>query len=289
MRIRFNPRWLLVPALLFSLQFCRAQVEVPPVVSFDLGSPDAPETQLWDVGGNYSLDLLIAQKNTLQTAVRLTFNLVQDANGKLSSPTNDFFETLQIGDNSFFVGLPKISGKVTGSGGTARVHFTVKFSGNGTLAGQTVNSMKASLTVDAETDPVTGTLEGTKISKFSASFSGFPGISGTMGVTTPAFSTPMPNGTNGSWDLSMQIAALSKVTGTALLTTPSRPLGYDLSGSFKKGTFNIKAKGANDVPDSVSAVGSSAKIQMPDTLDSLLFNGKVLGQKLFFSTGATPQ
>ena len=33
MTIRLNPRWLLISVLLFSLQFCRAQTEIPPYVS----------------------------------------------------------------------------------------------------------------------------------------------------------------------------------------------------------------------------------------------------------------
>jgi hypothetical protein len=133
------------------------------------------------------------------------------------------------------------------------------------------------LTVDAETDPSTGLLEGTKLSKFSSHFPGL-NISGPM-----EFSTPMPQGTNATWNLSLQLAGLKKLTGTGVITTPSRALGLDLSGTFKNSIFKIKAKGANDVPNALNGAGSSATIQLTPTFDTILFKGKVLGQKLYFS------
>src|SRR5213075_2375038 len=111
MRIRLNPRWLLVPALLFSLQFCRAQI-IPGTVSFDLGSPESASTPLWDLSGGYRLDLLIQQKNGLQTPFGLTFNMVQDAQGRLFGVTNDI-QDMELGDNSIFAVQYTIQGKVT--------------------------------------------------------------------------------------------------------------------------------------------------------------------------------
>jgi hypothetical protein len=97
------------------------------------------------------------------------------------------------------------------------------------------------------------------------------------------FSTPMPQGTNATWNLSLQLAGLKKLTGTGVITTPSRALGLDLSGTFKNSIFKIKAKGANDVPNALNGAGSSATIQLTPTFDTILFKGKVLGQKLYFS------
>ncbi|HWD94672.1 MAG TPA: hypothetical protein VG938_20250 [Verrucomicrobiae bacterium] len=279
MTIRFNPRWLLVPILLLSLQFCRAQVVVlPSNISFNLGGSDAPDTQLWDLGGNYLLDMMVVNNRGAATEVRVSFALVQDASGRLSSITEANFGELDLGDNSFFAVVPRVTGKVTGSGGTAQVHFTVRMTGNGTLAGQTVNSLNASVTVNAETDATTGLLTGS--AKFSASFPGFLSVNG----RAQDFSTPMPQGANAAWNLSLQLAGLSKLTGTGIITTSSRPLGLDLSGKLKNGVANISAHGADNVANTVpGATGLSATMQLADPFDSIFFKGKLLGQRFVFS------
>jgi hypothetical protein len=280
MTIRFNPRWLLLPVLLLSLQFCRAQVVLPSNISFDLGGSDAPDTQLWDLGGSYDLDMTVVNKKGAATEVRLSFTLLQDATGKLSNITDANFGELDLGDNSFFAVIPRITGKVTGNGGTAQVHFTIHMTGSGTLAGQTVNSLNATLTVDAETDATTGLLTGTKASKFSANFPGFLSVSGTV----RDFATPMPQGANATWNLSLQLAGLSKLSGTGIISTPSRPLGLDLSGKLKNGVATLHAIGADNVPNTVTgARGLSATMQIADPFDSIFFKGKLLGQKLVFS------
>jgi hypothetical protein len=280
MTIRLNPRWLLVSALMLSLQFCRAQVEVPSNLSFDLGTTDAPPTsQLWDVGGSYSVSLLVEQKSGIEVPIILTFNLIQAANGKLSTVSNDFGQGLDVSSNSFFAITPSISGKVTGAGGIARVHFTVRFKGIGTLAGHPNVPVSGSLTIDAETDASSDQLVGVKVSKFSAGFSGFSSIKGTT-----LFASDLPPGVDGSWNLSLQLVALGKVTGTGIITTPSRTLGLDMNGAFKGGIFKIKAKGATDVQDTQSGVGSTANIILTTAFDSITLNGKILGQKLSFST-----
>jgi hypothetical protein len=283
MTIRFNPRWLLVPILLLSLQFCRAQqIILPSNISFDLGTSGAADTQLWDVGGNYNLDMLVVNKRGNATEVRLAFILIQDATGKLSSPTNSLDDAaeMDIGDNSVFTVFPKISGKVTGSGGIAHVHFTVRLSGSGTMAGQPVSSLGGTLTFDGETDPATGLLTATKDCKFSANFVRSISISGTAHDVT----TPLPNGANAAWTLSLQLAGLSKLVGTGIVATPSRSLGLDLSGSLKNAVATVKARGADDVANTnPGARGLTATMKLADPFDNVFFKGKFLGQKLTFS------
>jgi hypothetical protein len=208
----------------------------------------------------------------------LSFNLIQYSNGMLSGAPNDF-QGLTLSDSSFFVITSRINGKVTGFGGVARVHFTVRFSGSGTLAGHEGVPVTGSLTVDAETDPSTDQLVGVKFSKFSANFMGFSSLNGQVD-----FSSALPPGIDGSWNLNLQLVALGKVSGTGTIVTPSRVLGLDLTGAFKGGMFKIKAKGANDVPDALDGTGSSATIFLQSPFDSLGLNGKLLGQKISFST-----
>jgi hypothetical protein len=278
MTIRLNPRWLLVSALLFSLQFCRAQVVVPSSLSFDLGTSNSVTSQLWDISGSYTLNLLVRERNGVDVPVQVSFNLVQDSKGKLTGPTNDF-EGLVISDSSIFAVTPKISGKVTGSAGVARVHFTVRLHGSGQLGGQNVNSLNASVTFDAETDPTTGQLVASKPTKFSASFSGQPGL---KGVDNSEVATPLPPGVDGHWNLTMQLVAVSRVTGIAIATTQNRAMGFDMSGTFKKDIFKIKAKGTTDVPNTVTGAGSSATIILTPTFDTIQLTGKILGQKMLF-------
>lgn len=281
MTIRFNPRWLFVSALLFSLQLCRAQIVVPSTLSFDLGDPTTEDgTQLWDLSGSYQLDVQVVNKNGAATEMRLQFDLLQDGKGRLSNPTNFNVHELDLGDSSVFTVATHITGKVTGSGGVAQVHFTIRFNGNGTLAGQPASSFSGSLSVDAETDQTTGLLIASK-TKFSASVPGSINFRGTM----PDFMTAMPNGTNATWNLTLQLAGLTKLRGTGLVTTPSRALGLTLTGAFKNGVITARAHGANGVQGATSdGSGLKAKLQTADPFDSIVLTGKFLGQKLFIST-----
>jgi|GEM_PF-3047423 len=283
MTIRLNPRWLLLPALLFSLQFCRAQIVVPPSISFDLGGTNSPASQLWDLNGSYVLNFTVEQPNGTAVPVQLSFTLIQSPSGKLSNPTNEFGDTLTISDSTLAI-FPHITGKVTGSDGTARVHLIVRFTGSGTLAGRNVNSFSGQFTIDAETAAATDSpdgipeLVGIKPSNFSASFPGLANFKGQV----PDFVAPLLPGVDGTWNLTLDMVALNKVTGTATATTPSEVLGFDLGGAFKGGIFDVKAKGVNGVPGAVNGTGSSAIILLPPDFSSITLNGKILGQKLSF-------
>ena len=282
MTIRLNPRWLLLPALLFSLQFCGAQIVVPPSISFELGGTNSTVSQLWDLNGSYDLVFTNVQPNGVEVPVEMSFTLIQSPSGKLSSPTNEFGDTLTISDSTLAI-FPHITGKVTGSGGVARVHMIIRFTGSGMLAGRTVNSFSGELTIDAETAAATDTsdgipeLVGVKPSNFSANFPGLATFRGQV----PDFVAPLLPGVDGSWILTLDTVAGNKITGTATATTPSEVLGFDLGGAFKSGIFDIKAKGANGVPGAVNGTGSSATILTPD-FSSITLSGKILGQKMFF-------
>ena len=286
MTIRLNPRWLLVSILFLSLQFCRAQViVVPPTNSFDLGPDVAEESQLWDLNGSYVVDILVTGNKGLAVPVQIAFTLLQSPSGKLTTTTNDLVNASIVfnnDDNSAFVATAQISGKVTGFAGTARVHFTVRFNGNGSLGGQ-ATSVNGTFTVDAETDPSTGQLVGTKLSNFSAVFPQLSTIKG-----KGEFAAALPPGADGSWNLNLRLVGINKLTGTGIISTSSEALGLDLSGKFN-GLFVIKAKGSASVPNTVSGVGCSGTILMPSTFDTIQFSGKLLGQKMSFNvTTPTP-
>jgi len=279
MTIRLNPRWLLLSALLFSLQTGRAQVVVPPTLSFNLGTSVLPQTRVWDLSGGYSVNLTVTARNGLTVPIQLSFSLVQGIDGKLTNPFGDV-QGLIINndDNSQFAIFPVVNGKVTGSGEVVRVHFTVRFNGPGTFGGVQNVNVSGSLTVDAEVDPFTGQLQGTKLSSFSASFGGANGISGKSN-----FASTLPGTADGSWNLNMTLAGLTKLTGLGVVTTPNRTLGYDLKGKYQNGIFNLKANGASDVPGAGSGKGSNLGVLMSPNFDTLQISGKLLGQKISFN------
>ncbi len=285
MTIRLNPRWLLVSVLLFSLQLCRAQITVPPTLSFDLGSDDPADCKLWDITGNYALNLNVEGRNGLSVPVQIDFFLQQGPTGKLTtSPGNVSGLVFNDDNNSQFAIATAISGKVTGSGGLGRVHFTVHFAGNGSFGGIQNTTVKGSVTVDAETDATTGQLVATKATHFSANIPGVNNISGVAHDLT----TPLPGGVDGTWNLTMNFAGLNKLTGTGIVRLPHQSFGLDLTGKFN-GLFKIQAKGTTDVPDTVSGKGSSAKVFLTPDFTTVQVEGKLLGQKIDLNvTEASP-
>lgn len=279
MRIRFN--LLLLPALLFSLQVCRAQVTPPPSVTFtNLGTTDG--TQLWDLSGAYTLNVTLVQRNGIQQPVTLSsFGLIEDAAGNLHGVTNDY-QVLTIGDttNTYFTVSYIITGKVTGSGGAATAHFTIRMVGNGIVGSLTVNTMSAVLEVDAVPNPDDGQLEG--VARFSARFSG--GVEAVSG-TIPQFAMTLPGNVNGTWSVTMQLVGFNSVAGTAVLTTSTgQNLGFILGGPFKNDVFNMQMRGSRGVPNTASGVGSSCKALVDATFDELLINGRLMGQRLQFAS-----
>jgi len=280
MTIRLNPRWLLASVLLFSSQLCRAQTEIPPSLSFNLGPDVAPETQLWDLTGSYDVIFEVTARNGLAMPVEISFALTQDSAGKISSPAGNVSGLVfNNDDNSSFAISTKVSGKVTGSGGFARAHFTIHFSGNGAFGGIQDVPVSGTFSVDAETDPSSGQLIG-RIKSFKADIGGFNSISGKSD-----FNAGLPM--DGSWNLSLNVAGLTKFNGVGAIAVASKNLGFDLTGNFRGGLIKLNAKGASDVVNTQPGQGSNAKIFLTPSFDTLQFNGKVLGQKISFNVTTT--
>lgn len=277
MRIRFDLRYLLISAVLFSLPFCRAQTTVPGSVTFNFGGTNSPP--LWDLSGTYSLNLTVNQKNGIQLPLTMSFNMVEDAAGNLHGVTNDY-QALTIGNNTntLFTVTYVIVGKVTGSGGNATARFTIDMVGKGTLAGENVNSFSAGLGVAAVPNPEDGQLEGE--AAFIGKPKGFPSITGII----PNFSTALPSGANGTWTLTMQVNELETQAGTAVIITPSQTLGFTAMGPLKDDVFKIKLRGSADVPNITRpGTGSTATILADPMFDSIEVDGKFMGQKLDFA------
>jgi hypothetical protein len=272
MRMRFNLRWLLVPVLLLSLQLCRAET-----LSYNLGGVDVPESRVWDLNGGYQFNLTIITHDGREVPMDIAFNLIQDSTGRLNGITNDF-QFMDVGDNGFFAISYRVIGQVTGTGGIARAKFSILFIGEGELAGIQNVTVSGVISVDATTDPDTGELVGTfgKLAKVTMNFSGLGSLNGLA-----EFSTPLPSGVDGTWTLTLNMAPLSRVVGTATAAVHSRTLGFDLTGKTKNGVSKIKLIGAGDVVNAQSGVGSTATILLFFD-DSIVAKGKLMGQKVAF-------
>ena len=278
MRIRLNLRWLLVPALFFSLQLCRAND-----LTFGFGvTNDAP---LWDLSGLYSLTLNVKEPNGDVIPVTVTFNMRQDAAGNLHGFANDFQE-LDIDQNSFFTVTYTISGNVRGSSQGPIAHFVVHFVGHGSSSGQPDGPFSATLLVDAGVDSETLALDPIKPIRFIARLPR-ASVHGFVPLTSET-TIPLPPGEDGSWSLNLQFDTFNRAIGTATITTPNKSLGFNLSGALT-GTaeipsYNLKISGARDVANTVSGVGSKATVVLStttNTLDTIGISGKIMGQKLF--------
>lgn len=271
MRIRLNLRWLLVSALFLSLQLCRANN-----ITFNFGGTNGAPF-LWDLSGFYSMTLNIQQPNGLTIPVSLAFNMSQDAAGRLHGFANDL-QSVDIDENSSFTVTYSITGSVTGNGEFAHARFAVHFVGNGASSGLPNGSFSATLLVNATIDSENLTLDQSpnKPIRFIArlpqtSVHGFDSTS----------TIPLPPGQDGSWSLNLQFDTLSRVVGTAIVSTPSQSLGFNLSGVFRGGEFKLKALGSRDVANTVSGVGSTITIFLSSdlsTIDDL--GGRIMGQRL---------
>ena len=274
MRIRLNLRWLLVPAVLLSLQFCRANN-----LTFNFDTNSIP---LWDLSGSYSLNLPVQEPNGDTITVTLGFIMRQDAAGNLHGAVNDI-QGMILDQNSTFAVTYRIVGKVTGSDLGPIAHFVIFFSGFGGSSEQPQGHMSATLSVDATIDQDFLTLDPITPIRFVARLPQ-ASVRGIVPLDLdPQYLIPLPPGEDGSWSLNLQFDTFNRVVGSAIITTPSQSLGFQLFGVLRNEEYTLRIFGAADVPGTVSGVGSRATILLPfdvSTVDSL--NGKIMGQRLSF-------
>ena len=283
MTIRLNFRWLLVPVLLLSLQLSRAQAP-NGTYSFDLGTNDVG-TSLWDLTGDYNLDMFVVSHNT-ETEVQIgSFRVVQDGRGHLSAPpiNGDLPNTtgFQIGQNIFGVGIYTIHGIVTGQGGSAEARFILKLNGTAQFGNSDYFPVTITVVADAGVDASSGELFGLKPVKVSVKVKGFPAsFSGTDGN----FSTPLPPDVTGVWNLTLDLGSIGTATGgTAKLTTWSnRQFSFNVEGHFnpRLGVAQLKLSDAGDDQQVVNGMNFTVLLDSEGNLVGV--KGKLFGQKVAF-------
>jgi len=269
---------LFCAALLFSsLQFGLAQSQ-DNAPTFFFGPPVTP---VWDISGTYVIT------NRMQSAgiqpldiVFQGINISVNARGKLEGSGTII---VLVGDDpagNMVGGDYRVTGNISGGGTSTRANFSIKFKGNGTVAGvaTTCNiSMKYNLVV-------------TKLTTLAGKCSGSAKFSNLgSGNLKSDISLPLPAGVDGGWNVTVyDLPFGNKLGGTANVqvdsvpSDPADPFTFRVLSTTLTGT--TLSSGVRK--EKLSGAGLSAGTQI--TLEYIPIagvtnakvNGKVLGQKV---------
>lgn len=267
---------LFCAALLFSaLQFGLAQAQ-NSAPTFFFGPPVTP---VWDISSTYNIT------NRLQSASLQPLDIVFEgvsfdvnAHGRLEGSGTII---VLVGDNpagNMVGGDYRVAGNISGGGTNTHVNFSIKYKGNGTVAGvaTTCNiSVKYNLVVTSLMT-MAGKCSG------SANFSNLG-----SGKIKSDISLPLPASVDGGWNVTVYDQPFgNKLGGTANVQVdsdtsdpnePPRVLATKLTGTIpRSGVRKEKLTGAG------LSAGTQINLQytpLPGVTNATI-NGKVLGQKV---------
>jgi hypothetical protein len=226
--------------------------------SFDFGLPGKP---LWDISGTYTLSPTVGGS----ASVVFPVTIAQDSQGTLTGSGSVAVEI----DGVATTGTYSLKGKVTNSGGVARINATVKVSGSGLVQGlQTTYSLSANYKL--EIDPISRTVIGSASGSAKASGIG-------SGPVAESVSAALPSTMSGGWKLQMNLVP----TGTKLGGTSSVVLGNGRTLNLGvKGSYSSKnGKSAISLSGLGAAKGTTLKVAgNGDKLTPVTVTGKILGQ-----------
>jgi len=259
--------------LLSSLQFGFAQSDTN-LLTFVFGPPLTP---VWDISGTYQItNRLQGDKFLSKNVIFRDLWLSVDAKGKVQGAG-----TIRTWvDDDWTAGDYKVSGKVSGGGEKTQVQFTIKYKGNGIVAGvATTCKVGANYNLTILPGPP-ATMAGKETGR--AQFSNLDD-----GDLTSNITLPLPPGADGRWDVELKlVASQKKLSGSAVVLVNSTPtnatttLATRVSGNVPNQSVGTKMK--------LSGYGysSGTKLNLEFTLIPGLTNlpalvdGKVLGQNV---------
>jgi hypothetical protein len=250
------------------LSTCLAGAQVPSgLVDFSF---DTPTARVFDLSGSLAIEQQMIGAGDQETPLSFPVDVTQDSNGKLSGSG---VTVVNVG-NDFVAGNYKIKGKVSGGGNSVnRASFTVKLTGQDTIAGVPNTKFSISLEYKLEADSEEGALFGS--ARGSANFSGFSSANIHSDIAIG-----LAPGMDGTWSVEMNILALKKLGGSAVITLSNqRALQTRLSGSYSTHTAvaKIKLKGFD------ASKGTSANldfISSEEGIELQKLRGKILGQSV---------
>ena len=249
------------------LSFAAAQAQTN-LSGFSFGLPLNP---VWDVTGSYDITNYM-QSSTIRPTdiVFKQIALSVDGQGKISGQDTII---VTVGDGAVG-GDYKATGKFSGGGAKTRVKLSIRFKGNGTVAG-VFTACNISVNYDLTVDPVTKALVGKATGNANFSHLG-------NGSLKSVFALPLPAGVDGSWNVVLDVIPFNnKVSGSGVITvdnTPPTTLAVKANGNRAKQSATIKMK--------LSGTGFSSGTKLnldytpiPGSTNQLArVNGKVLGQ-----------
>jgi hypothetical protein len=272
--------------LLSSLQFGFAQIQTTLSLGPTNGLP------VWDISGIYQIT------NQMQVAVigpksahlaspptQVVFNqlpLGVDAHGKV---TGGGWILVPVG-NDVVGGYSTVSGKMSGGGTNTHVNFTVKFTGNGTIAGvDTTCNISSRYNLQVIYAPGANPPLTNLIGKASGSAHFSHMGSGTL--KDNPLSLPLPPGVDGTWSMTVGLSQFgNKLSGSGNVVVPNTPtttLATTANGSISKsGMGKVKLSGYG------ASAGTQLTVQFfpiwavpgPNIVQVTGLNGKVLGQSV---------
>jgi hypothetical protein len=254
----------MLPLLLLSLQFSRAQA---PTGTFDYGF-DA-FSGVWDLTGEYSTDLFVQQGNGQEVEVALSYNIIQDAQGKLSG----------TGTTGILIGAEPVAGSYVVSGqvykknGIAHATLVIRVNGDAFVGGKFIHFSFTVTLLNGTIDPEDATLFGS--CKVSGKFAG-ASLNGNA-----FFETALPADMTGDWTLTVTITPLSKLVGTGLITLSNgRTATFTLLGDFGFGAgSHLNLAGSADTRR------SAMKVALFEDTSFNAAKGIVFGQKIEVFSG----
>lgn len=259
-------RFCFLAFLLSSICLCGAQAP-SGLIGFSF---DSPGSLVYDLTGSLSIEQSMIGAGGQETPIAFSVDVTDDARGRLSGAGTAI---LNVG-NDFVAANYTVKGKTTGGGNSVnRASFTVKLTGQDTIAG--VPNTRFSITIhynleaDAEQLAFIGSARG------GAHFSGL-----SSGSIKSDVAVGLAPGMDGSWSVQMNIVALKRLAGSATITLSNqRALQTHLSGSYssRSAVAKVKLTGFNE------SKGTSVDLNFISSEEGTeieRLRGRILGQSV---------
>jgi hypothetical protein len=249
-------------------------VAAPPTGSFthQFSTNEAP---LWDLTGVIPLEQTVIGTAGVEIPVAFGVLVDQDNRGRLRGTGG---AVVVIGADTV-TGQYRATGRIWTSGGVVRAKLTVKLNGKGEIAGQATTfriSAVHHFDLNADELQLDGRVNG------SARFAKL--VNGPIRGDSVS---PLAEGNDGSWTLTLEIVPLKRLGGSATATLVSgRVCVFNLKGSHSASSDTSRIK--------LSGVGAARKLRFDlrtrgEDLELIELKGKALGQNLKYRPDTAPK
>ena len=228
---------------------------------------DTSSARVFDLSGSLVIEQQMIGAGDQETPLSFGVDVIQDSNGKL---TGSGMTIVNVG-NDFIAASYTVKGKVSGGGNNVnRASFTIKLTGQDTVAGVPDTKFSISLEYKLEADSA-GILFGS--ARGNANFKGLSSAKINSNVDIA-----LAVGMDGTWSVQMNILALKKLGGSAIITLANqRALPTHLSGSYSSSSATAKVKLSGFDASKGTSVNLNF-ISSEEGSEVVKLRGKILGQ-----------